>query len=58
MKKGDEHMAVLAKPSNKVVVIEADKSKDFIEQFNKNVVTEDFLKKCKKAGDLFKKKER
>ena len=56
--KEDNDMAVLAKPSNRAVMIQAEKSKDFLEQFNKGVVSKDFLETCKKAGDLFKRKEK
>lgn len=42
--------------SNKVVIIKAEDSKKFIEDFNKNKVDKKFLESCKKARELFRKK--
>lgn len=50
-------MAVLAKPVNKVKVISIQNSQQFITEFNKNKVSDDFLESCKKAGNLFAKKK-
>lgn len=38
---------------NRMVVISASESANFIRQFNDNKVTPDFLASCKKAGQLF-----
>lgn len=35
-------------------VIKAEDSKEFLKEFNKNVVTQEFLESCAKAGRLFK----
>ena len=48
-----EDMAVLTKPVNKMLVIDKDSSKKFISDFNRNKVTDEFLKSCQKAGKLF-----
>lgn len=53
--KGDDVMAVLTKPINKVMVLNAQESRTFIDEFNKNKVTKEFLSSCKKAGKLFNK---
>lgn len=44
---------ILAKPVNRKRVIPYQHSKQFISDFNKNKVSDDFLESCKKAGDLF-----
>lgn len=46
-------MAVLAKPLDKITVIEQKDSPKFLREFNKNKVTDEFLDSCKKAGKLF-----
>lgn len=50
-------MAVLAKPINRVPVIQKEDSPKFVREFNKNKVTEEFLSSCKKAGRLFGKEK-
>ena len=52
-KKEGKYMAVLAKPVNKITVIDEKDSPKFIKEFNKNKVTKEFLDSCKKAGKLF-----
>ena len=49
-------MAVLAKPINKISVVKEKDSQKFVQDFNKNKVTTEFLDSCKKAGNLFGKK--
>ena len=51
--KGTKKMAVLEKPINRVSVIKSEDSPKFIQEFNKNKVSKEFLNTCKKAGDLF-----
>ena len=46
-------MAIWAKPINRMPVVKKQDSQKFIREFNKNVVSEDFLDSCKKAGRLF-----
>lgn len=48
-----DDMAILTRPTNKMLVIDKDSSKKFISDFNKSKVSEDFLKSCKKASKLF-----
>lgn len=48
-------MAAISKPVNKVVVIDSKKTKQFLDEFNKNKATSDFLLSCKKAAKLFGK---
>lgn len=48
------HMAVLAKPCNSVIIIKPEKTKDFDEESNKNTVSKDFLKDCKKLSKIIK----
>ena len=52
-KKEEKKMAVLEKPINRVSVIKSEDSPKFIQEFNKNKVSKEFLNTCKKAGDLF-----
>lgn len=52
--KGDEKMAVLAKPTKKMIKLDFKESQKFVKEFNKNKVSAEFLDSCKKAGKLFK----
>lgn len=52
---GGNSMAVLAKPINKVSVILEKDSRKFVQDFNNNRVSKEFLDTCKKAGSLFGK---
>ena len=52
-----KHMAVLAKPINKMAIIKEKESRKFVREFNKNKVTNEFLDSCKKAGKLFGKRK-
>ncbi len=56
-KKGDEEMAVLAKPVNRVPVVKKENSTKFVREFNKNKVSKNFLESCQKAAGLFEKKK-
>lgn len=38
---------------NKMVVIKPEKSKEFLQEFNKNLVSEEFMNSCRKTGKLF-----
>ena len=51
--KEDKDMAVLAKPSTNLVIVDAKSSKDFIERFNKNTITPSIKDSCAKAARLF-----
>lgn len=46
-------MTVLTRLTNKIFLIDKNSSAKFINDFNKNKVSHDFLKSCKKAGRLF-----
>lgn len=46
-------MAVFAKPSNRIVKVDASESKDFIKRFNKHVITSQRTEECKVARALF-----
>ncbi len=50
-------MAVLAKPVNKITVVKKEESSAFIKEFNKNLVSQEYMDSCKKAGDLFAKRK-
>lgn len=39
---------------NKMVVIEPERSKEFLQEWNKNLVSEEFMKSCRKTEKLFK----
>ena len=47
-------MVVLAKNKPNLFIIKNEKAKKFIEESNKNKITEDFLNECLKTLDLFK----
>lgn len=50
-----DQMAVLAKPSNRITQINADSTKKFLKEFNNNKPTDEFLKTCRSASELFKR---
>lgn len=56
-KKEGHNMAALAKPINRMAVIKKQDSQEFVREFNKNKLTEEFLESCKKAGRLFGKRK-
>lgn len=39
---------------NKMVVTKPEKSKEFLQEWNKNLVSEEFMKSCRKTEELFK----
>lgn len=39
---------------NKMVVIEPERSKEFLQEWNKNLVSEELMKSCRKTEELFK----
>lgn len=48
------NMATMTKPvSNRMAVVKQENSREFVREFNKNKVSAEFLKSCKKAGKLF-----
>lgn len=50
-----DDMGIMTKPSLNLPVIDKDKSKRFISVSNSNKLTKEFLNKCKKSAELFKK---
>ena len=48
-------MVILAKPLNRIQVIEQENTEQFIREFNKNKVSKEFMESCRKAGKLFGK---
>ena len=46
-------MAIFAKPSNRIVKVNASESKNFKERFNKHVITPKHIEECKAARRLF-----
>jgi len=38
-----------------MVVIKKESSRQFLQEFNKNQVTKEFMDSCKKAGELFER---
>jgi hypothetical protein len=53
-KKEGVYMAVLAKPCNSVIIIKPEKTKEFVAESNKNTVSKDFIKDCKKLSKIVK----
>lgn len=50
-----DDMGVMTKPTFNLPVIDKDKSKKFIKVSNQQKLTSEFLKKCQKSAELFKK---
>lgn len=50
-------MTALAKPINKISVIQEKDARKFVQEFNHNRVPEVFLDSCTKAGKLFGKRK-
>lgn len=50
-------MVVLAKPVNKISIIKRQNSSQFVQEFNTNKVSGEFLDSCKKAANLFAKRK-
>lgn len=40
---------------NKMVVIKPERSKEFLQEWNKNLVNEEFMESCRKTKELFKR---
>lgn len=51
-------MNILAKPTNSMIIVNAESSRDFIERFNKNTITPEKLELCAKASRLFKQNDK
>ena len=43
---------------NKMVVIKPEKSKEFLQEWNKNLVSEEFMESCRKTRALFERHEK
>lgn len=39
---------------NKMVMIKPERSKEFLQEWNKNLVSEEFMASCRKTEELFK----
>lgn len=50
-------MIVLAKPINKIMLIKEKDAVKFLQDFNKNKVSSEFLASCAVAGELFHKRK-
>lgn len=48
-------MVAITKPINRQVVIDSNKTEQFVKDFNKNKITDEFIASCKKASKLFRK---
>ena len=40
---------------NKIVMIKSEMSKEFLQEWNKNLVSEEFMESCRKTEELFKR---
>lgn len=49
------NMALLARPSNEMFIIDKKKSKKFLEDSKKNTITPEFLKRCQDYSMIFKR---
>ena len=52
-RRGGNAVAVFAKPSDQIVRVKAEESRDFLERFNKHVMTKEQTDLCESAGRLF-----
>lgn len=52
--KGGNNMAVLTKDNLVSIKVKQTHAKDFINEINKNKVSNEFLRKCRKSAALFK----
>lgn len=50
-------MAVLAIHNQNMFVLDKSKAKEFIEEFNKNVVSDEFWKECEEMTKCFRKRK-
>lgn len=50
----EDFMVALTKKNDRLPVIAADKSKEFIAKSNENRLTDEYLEVCKKSSELFK----
>lgn len=48
-------MIVLTKNKPNLFIIDSKNAKEFVENFNKNVISEELLKECKKITGLFQR---
>ncbi|NMM61191.1 hypothetical protein HBE96_00420 [Clostridium sp. P21] len=55
---GGRTMAVLTSCKPSKFVINASKAKAFIEESNRNKITDSFLEECRQAANLFRKEKR
>ena len=39
---------------NKMIVVKPEKSNEFLQEWNKNLVSEELMKSCRKTEELFK----
>lgn len=49
-------MSVLAKPVEEMILIKESEAQKFIQDFNENKVSKEFLDSCKRASKLFEKR--
>lgn len=54
--KGGINMALLARPSEGIITIDKNKSKEFLEDSKKNTIPPDFLKKCLQYAKMMRGK--
>jgi|ADurb_Total_1113_FD_contig_21_1628348_length_258_multi_6_in_0_out_0_1 hypothetical protein len=52
-----DSMAILAKPSDTIIMIDPNKSKQFLEDSKKNIIQPDFLKQCLKIASMIKREK-
>jgi len=53
--KGGNDMTLLARPSNSMIIIDKNKSKKFLEDSKKNVISPSFLKQCLRFSKMITK---
>lgn len=53
---GDVEMAILAIPKNSAFSIHKSKTNEFLQESQKNIITQEFLAQCRESASLFKKK--
>jgi len=53
--KGGDNMALLARPSDSIIMVDKDKSQQFLEESKNNIIKPDFLKQCQKFSSMIKR---
>ncbi|GAE88944.1 hypothetical protein JCM21531_2430 [Acetivibrio straminisolvens JCM 21531] len=48
-------MALLTRPCDRAIIIDKDKSNEFLEDSKKNIIKPEFLSECRKLSSMFRR---